>query len=214
MHFESAFKTDVGSKRKQNQGSIQPTTRAVVRRIETWNFTGSYDPITHEALCADGTCTTPAANEIGELLAVQMTAANVQPDALFVSKVGTGNVDSSDKLIACGTKCVQPYNAGTLVTLTAKPASGSSAPKVDSGTFSGLSFRGIGPAVVSGRVLDVAVSAVMVALLGFHPALLPALAMKLVPGVDLAPTWTIAAWVAMRGRPVLDAPPPPATPAR
>ena len=63
-------------------------------------------------------------------------------------------------------------------------------------------------------VLDVAVSAVMVALLGFHPALLPALAMKLVPGVDLAPTWTIAAWVAMRGRPVLDAPPPPATPAR
>ena len=64
-------------------------------------------------------------DEIGEMIAVQMTAANVQPDALFVSKVGTGNVDSSDKLIACGTKCVQPYNAGTIVTLTAKPASDS-----------------------------------------------------------------------------------------
>ncbi len=111
-------------KRKRNQGSIQPTTRAVVRRIETWAFTGQYDPITHEALCADLTCTAPAADEIGELIAVQMTGANVQPDALFVSKIGTGNVDSSDKLISCGSKCVQPYNAGTIVTLTAKPASG------------------------------------------------------------------------------------------
>ena len=101
-----------------------PTTRAVVRRIETWSFTGSYNPLTHEALCADLTCTVPAADEIGELLAVQMTAANVQPDALFVSKVGLGNVDSSDKLIACGSKCVQSYTAGRLVTLTAKPSSG------------------------------------------------------------------------------------------
>lgn len=111
-------------RQKRNQGSIEPTTKAIVRRIETWAFTGQYDPLTHEALCADLTCNAPAADEIGELIAVQMTAANVQPDALFVSKVGNGNVDSSDKLIACGNKCVQPYNAGQIVTITAKPSSG------------------------------------------------------------------------------------------
>lgn len=113
-------------RRKRNQGSIEPTTKAIVRRIETWSFTGQYDPLTHEALCADLTCTAPAADEIGELLAVQMTAANVQPDALFISKIGNGSVDSADKLISCGSKCVQPYNANAVVTLTAKPASGNS----------------------------------------------------------------------------------------
>ena len=111
-------------RRKRNQGNIEPTTKAVVRRIETWAFTGQYDPITHEALCADLLCNTPAVDEIGDMIAMQMTAANVQPDALFVSKVGNGNVDSADKLVACGNKCVQPYNNGQLVTLTAKPASG------------------------------------------------------------------------------------------
>lgn len=116
-------------RRKRNQGNIAPTTRSVVRRIEMWSFTGQYDPVTHEALCADLLCNAPAADEIGELLSVQMTAANVQPDALLVAKVGNGNVDSADKLIACGNKCAQPYNAGAVVTLTTKPGSDS--------TFSG-----------------------------------------------------------------------------
>ncbi|MEQ1907384.1 MAG: hypothetical protein ABMA15_01085 [Vicinamibacterales bacterium] len=113
-------------RRNRNQGNIEPTTRAIVRRIETWAFTGQYDPITHEALCADLLCNAPAVDEIGELIAVQMTAANVQPDALFIAKIGNGTVSSSDKLISCGSKCVQPYNAGALVTLTAKAASGNS----------------------------------------------------------------------------------------
>ena len=112
-------------KRKRNAGNIDPTTRAIVRRIETWAFTGQYDAVTHEALCADLTCTAPAVGEIGDLLAVQMTGANVQPDALFISKIGNGTVSSGDKLMSCGSKCVQPYNAGTLVTLTAKASSGS-----------------------------------------------------------------------------------------
>ena len=113
-------------KRKRNQGNIDPTTRAVVRRIEMYSFTGQYDPITHEALCADGTCDTPGGDEIGDLISVQMTGANVQPDAVLVTKTGNGTVDSADKLISCGNKCKQPYNAGTLVTLTAKAGSGSS----------------------------------------------------------------------------------------
>jgi hypothetical protein len=112
-------------KRKRNQGNIDPTTRAVVRRIEMYTFIGDYDPITHEALCADGLCNAPAVDEIGDLESVQMTVANVQADAVLVTKTGNGNVESSDKLIACGNKCNQPYNAGTRVTLNAKPGSGS-----------------------------------------------------------------------------------------
>ena len=116
-------------RRKRNSGNIEPTTRAVVRRIETWSFTGSYDPITHEAICLDGLCNGPDATEIGELLAVQMTAANVQPDSVVVSRVGGGRVSSSDKVIDCGNKCAGSYAAGTMVTLTAKADS--------KGTFSG-----------------------------------------------------------------------------
>jgi hypothetical protein len=38
--------------------------------------------------------------------------------------------------------------------------------------------------------LDIAVAGVLVWLLGFHWALLPAAGAELVPGLDLAPTWT------------------------
>jgi hypothetical protein len=114
-----------GRKRKQSRGNLLPTTRSVVRRIELWQFTGNYDPITHEALCADLACNTPAPNEIGELISTQMSAAIVQSDSVTVTRTGNGNVDSADKRISCGNKCVAPYDAGTLVTLTAKPGSGS-----------------------------------------------------------------------------------------
>lgn len=49
-------------------------------------------------------------------------------------------------------------------------------------------------------VLDVAVGAAMVALVGWHWAFLPAFALELVPAVDLAPTWTIAVLIATRQR--------------
>lgn len=114
-------------KRHRHQGNLLPTTRSVVRRIETWEFTGAYDPITNEALCADGLCNAPAANEIGNLISTQMTVALVQSDSVTITKSGTGagNVDSADKRIACGSKCVAPYDNGQLVTVTAKSASGS-----------------------------------------------------------------------------------------
>ena len=41
-------------------------------------------------------------------------------------------------------------------------------------------------------VLDIAVAAVLVNLLGWHWEFLPAFAAELVPGVDLVPFWTIA----------------------
>jgi hypothetical protein len=114
-------------RRHRHQSDLAPTTRSVVRRIELYRFTGNYDPVTHEALCADGTCNVPGAGELGELISVQMTAANVVPDAVLVTKSGTGSgsVDSKDKLVACGSKCAANYAVGNVVQLTAKAASGS-----------------------------------------------------------------------------------------
>jgi len=112
-------------RRHRNQGNLDPTTRSVVRRIELYRFSGSYDPLTHKALCADLTCTAPAADEVGELISAQMTAVNVQADTLTIAKSGSGDVESSDKALSCGGKCVAAYNAGTVVTLTADANSGS-----------------------------------------------------------------------------------------
>lgn len=108
-------------RRHRNQGTLDPTTRAVVRRYETYQFTGAYDPVTHQAVCADLTCTAPAANEVGEFLGAQMAAANVEVNAVIVAKTGNGSVASADKLISCGNKCAATYNAGSIVTLTANP---------------------------------------------------------------------------------------------
>jgi Fe-S cluster biogenesis protein NfuA len=56
-----------------------------------------------------------------------VTATFTTKPVLNVSKAGTGNgvVTSSPSGINCGTDCLEPYDAGTNVTLTATPASGS-----------------------------------------------------------------------------------------
>lgn len=53
--------------------------------------------------------------------------------------------------------------------------------------------------------LDVGVALVMTLLLGFSWAFLPAFVLELVPGVDLAPTWTVAVLIAGRKRKQLPA---------
>ena len=111
--------------RTRNQGSLDPTTQSVVRRIELYNYTGAYDPTTHEALCADTLCNAPGAGELGDFVSAQMTAAIVQSDSITVGITGNGKVESADKRITCPNKCVAPYNQGTAVTLTAKANSGS-----------------------------------------------------------------------------------------
>ena len=55
-------------------------------------------------------------------------------------------------------------------------------------------------------VLDVVVGSAMIWLLGWHFAFLPSFAVKLLPVVDIVPTWTMAAWLATR-KPVPGAPP-------
>ena len=47
--------------------------------------------------------------------------------------------------------------------------------------------------------LDLAVAGVMTALLGWHWAFLPSLVAEVVPGLDLVPTWTAAAFFVTRG---------------
>lgn len=49
-------------------------------------------------------------------------------------------------------------------------------------------------------VIDVVTAVVMVSLLGWHPALLPAFVAELIPFVGLFPTWTAAALFVTRRR--------------
>ena len=46
--------------------------------------------------------------------------------------------------------------------------------------------------------IDVGVGVVMIRLLGWHWAFLPAFVAELIPGVDLVPTWTAAVFLATR----------------
>jgi hypothetical protein len=48
-------------------------------------------------------------------------------------------------------------------------------------------------------VLDVVVAGAMIALVGWHWAFVPTFLAELVPGLDLVPTWTMAALLATRG---------------
>ena len=113
--------------RHQGGSTLKPTTRSVVRRYEMYEYNGVVDPVTNEALCADILCKVASAGEIGDFISANMTAVNVQGDFINVTKSGSGggNVDSADKRISCGSKCVSPYSAGTAMTLTAKANSGS-----------------------------------------------------------------------------------------
>lgn len=115
-----------GRGRKGGSGNIDPTTRSVVRRIETYEYTGAYDPVTHEALCVDPECAAPAEGELGAFVSAQMTAANVESDSVVVKKSGKGDIQSDDGAIDCGGGggCAASYEAGTVVTLTATPGSG------------------------------------------------------------------------------------------
>lgn len=139
---------DSGGNHKQNgklvnQGTPNSGSKAIIRRYESYEYTGAYDAITHEALCADPTCSVPISTEIGNLLAAQMAAVNINVPSLTVTKVGSGNVASADKIISCGSKCTSPYAIGTVVALTAQAASNN--------TFAG--WAGVGAELCTGTTL-------------------------------------------------------------
>jgi len=62
----------------------------------------------------------------------------------------------------------------------------------------GLPFFAEGGMSPADTVLDLAVGALLVRLLGWHWALLPTFAAELIPGVDLFPTWTAAVFFMTR----------------
>lgn len=61
-------------------------------------------------------------------------------------------------------------------------------------------FPMFGPGFLSPAniILDVVAFALFWRLVGWHPALLPGFLFEQIPLVDLAPTWTIAVWIAIR----------------
>ena len=62
------------------------------------------------------------------------------------------------------------------------------------------------PLVVGGftsplnNAIDIGVAVTMIVLVGWNWAFLPTFLAELIPVVDLVPTWTIAVWLATRGR--------------
>ena len=50
------------------------------------------------------------------------------------------------------------------------------------------------------NVVDVVTAVLMVSLLGWHWAFLPTFIAEIIPGVGLVPTWTLAVWLATRGK--------------
>jgi len=118
---------DPGGRRRQKRGSLGGGNHAVVRRFELYKFTGTYDPITNQAICLDGTCTAPADTEVGDFIGAQNAAADLNaPDfyAVTVTVVGDGQVQDSTSVIKCPGTCSTSVAPGTSVALTAKGAKG------------------------------------------------------------------------------------------
>lgn len=106
-------------KRNQNQGAIAADTRAIVRRYETYKYTGTYDAITHQVQCADTTCTAPSAVELGDFIGAHNSAINVTADSLTVTRNGGGTVSGAGGKINCGGTCAMFAPNGTSLSLLA-----------------------------------------------------------------------------------------------
>jgi hypothetical protein len=103
-----------------SQGLNGNGSHAVVRRYVYYKYSGTYDPLTHEALCAaNETCSVPQPGELGDIIGDQMAAANIETPSVTVAKVGSGTVTGAGGKINCGAVCSVTVTAGTGVALTA-----------------------------------------------------------------------------------------------
>ena len=105
-----------------NRGARGHGAHSVVRRYGHDQYTGYLDPLTHEALCADPTCSAPGAGELGDIVGAQNAAANLERPLIAVTNVGSGIVDAGGP-INCGGVCSANLTAGANATLTANPPS-------------------------------------------------------------------------------------------
>ena len=106
-----------------NQQQLGNGSHAVVRHYEHYQYTGAYDPASHQALCIDSTCSAPQAGELGEQIGAQNAAVNIEVPSINVTKVGSGNVNGASGKINCGGTCFTTVAGGTTITLTATPPS-------------------------------------------------------------------------------------------
>ena len=114
-------------KHKQKRGALGGGSHAVVRRFEFYKYAGAVDPVTGQALCADGLCNAPADNEIGDFIGAQNGAMNLNVPAQYsvtVTVDGDGSVSSSDRVILCPAACTMAALPHATVTLTAKAGKG------------------------------------------------------------------------------------------
>ncbi len=114
-------------KHKQKRGALGGGSHAVVRRFEFYKYAGAVDPVTGQALCADGLCNAPADNEIGDFIGAQNGAVNLNLPAQYsvtVTVAGDGSVSSSDRVIACPAACTMTVLPHATVSLTAKAGKG------------------------------------------------------------------------------------------
>jgi hypothetical protein len=70
------------------------------------------------------------------------------------------------------------------------------------------------PAAISGanNVIDIAAAVVLIALTGWHWAFLPTFIIEMIPMAELAPTWSLAVYIATRGHDGEDADEPQVAP--
>ena len=126
------FKAKTSHARIRNSTALAADTQSVVRRYEMYTYTGKYDPVFHQARCADfPACAAPQAGEVGEMTSAQMTAANLargangallpapKPVTLSVGTKNIGVVVSVPLGIACPGACSAKFEPGTTVTVIA-----------------------------------------------------------------------------------------------
>ena len=97
--------------------------------------------------CAGSTTTCTVTMSQARSVTVTFDAAPPQQFTLTVSKAGTGDGTVIGPGINCGNNCTQPYDAGTIVTLSAEPDNGS--------TFVGWSGACSGTATTCELTMDV-----------------------------------------------------------
>lgn len=62
-----------------NESTVGAGKHAVVRRYEFYEYTGAYDPESHEVMCGgDGSCDAPLEGELGNYIGAQIAAVNLE----------------------------------------------------------------------------------------------------------------------------------------
>lgn len=105
----------------RSQANLNSGSHSVIRRYEFYKYAGKYDPLTHEALCSDPLCNTPAPAEVGDYIGSQMAAGNVGVPSITVTRNGSGTVNGASGKINCGGSCTAIVPANSTVDLLANP---------------------------------------------------------------------------------------------